>query len=367
MLRLAGASLLSIALAEKSGKWHELHQIIDLKEHREHLSLSEEPWYDPENPIHETYAFPEGHSPYRAKFEHIVDTMVHMNMFIGDPDSPNGETAVHISYPLKSGRYPWVDLHHAFQGLTPEGLYNELKREIVSLGFIVFYTEPFKAHDPEIVNDYSVWEDALDFYLTEGPELVYNSSLRQGMSIELDPHRGGILCHAQGCDITKEFAIQQPDIANFYYFVDPVFDGIQNSETEVELKDNQVVLVGKTDHCSKCCMYSNFDEQVFDSFSGMKIKTKGEYYGMGQCSLLNWYWAESCRASNLCDAPPNGRTDALQFHKRITATLIAAGTQSNFENRDDMQKFYTDVESEEPAVPVNFYVNGTFSCVGETC
>jgi hypothetical protein len=365
MLQLAGTSLLSasLALAAKPS-WNEIFEKLDIKEHRKHLSVSDEPWYDPENPYNkETYAFPPGHSPYRAKFEHITDTMAHISGTIGDIDDPNGEIAIHISYPLKTGRYPWVDLHHAFQGITPESLYNELKREIVTLGYIVFYTEPFRAHDPEIVNDYSVWEEAHDFYMAEGPEIVYNSSLRHGMHIELDPHRGGYLCHGDGCDITKEFAIRQPQSAGFYYFVDPVFDGIQNSEVPVELDDNQVVLVGRTDHCSKCCMYANFEEQVFDSFTGMKLKTKGEYYGMGQCSLLNWYWAESCRASNLCDAPANGRTDALQFHKRITATLIAAGTQSNFEDRDDMQKFYTD-----PAeIPVDFYVNGTLTCVGATC
>merc|ERR1712116_51997 len=105
---------------------------------------------------------------------------------------------------------------------TPEGMYNELKREIVSLGYIVFYTEPFKSHDPNIVNSYEVWNAAHDYYMNEGPEIVYNSSLRQGMTIELDPHRGGFLCHADGCDITKEFAIRQPDAGNLWYFINPV-------------------------------------------------------------------------------------------------------------------------------------------------
>lgn len=65
-------------------------------------------------------------------------------------------------------------------------------------------------------------------------------------------------------------------------------------------------------------------------------------------------------ASNICDAPANGRTDALKFHKRVTATIIAAGTQANFEGRDDMQQFYTDLD----VVPEDFYTEGSLQCVG---
>jgi len=351
--QLASTSFLATA-AYAAEPWREIIENIDVKDF-------EDPWYDPEDPYWaSTYAFPQGHSPYRAKQEHITQTMVHTNGVIGDPEDPDGQIDVHISYPLSPGRYPWVELHHAFLGITPESLYNELKREIVSLGYIVFYSEPFKSHEPDIVNSYAVWNAAHDFYMNEGPEIVYNSSLRQGMTIELDPHRGGFLCHADGCDITKEFAIRQPDAGNFWYFIDPVMDGIQNSEEPVVLSDNQIVLVGRTDHCNKCCMYGNYDRDVYESFSGMKIKTYAQFLNVGQCSLLNWYWAESCRASNLCDAPANGRGDALKFHKRVTATLIAAGTQANFDGRDDMQKFYTDAEE----IPETFYVDGSFECVG---
>ena len=51
---------------------------------------------------------------------------------------------------------------------------------------------------------------------------------------------------------------------------------------------------------------------------------------------------------------------AVKFHKRVTATLIAAGTQANFDGRDDMQKFYTDAAE----IPDTFYVDGSFECVG---
>lgn len=319
------------------------------------------PGYDPDDPVNpDTYAMPPGHSPYRAKQEHITQEMIHTTYSLGDPESEEGSTKVHISYPSKTGRYPWLELHHAFIGVTPEGFYNELKREIVSLGYIVFYTEPFKSHDPNVVNDYDKWMEAHEYYMNEGPEVVYNSSIRYGKIVELDPYRGGILCHADGCDITKEFAIRNPQVANLFYFIDPVMDGYQNSKTEVQLQDNQIVLVGRTDYCTKCCMDADYDMEVYNSFSGQNIKTYARFAEVGQCSLLNWYWAENCRASNICNAPANGRTDALQFHKRVTATIIAAGTQANFENREDMQKYYTD-----PAeIPETFYVDGSLECDG---
>merc|ERR1711997_402717 len=246
MLQLTSTSTLLASTALASGPWREYRETIDIKDF-------EDPWYDPENPYQETHAFPAGHSPYRAKQEHITQTMIHTTSNIGDPDSELGQTKVHISFPEKTGRYPWIELHHAFLGITPEGLYNELKREIVSLGFIVFYTEPFKSHDPEIVNNYDVWRQAHEYYMTVGPERVFNSSQNYGHLVELDPHRGGFLCHADGCDITKEFAIREPELANLWYFIDPVMDGFQNSDTPVQLNDNQIVLVGKTDHCKKCC------------------------------------------------------------------------------------------------------------------
>ena len=288
MLQLTSTSTILASTAFAAGPWREYYDVS--------LEDSNNPdWYDPENPVWpETTAFPAGHSPYRAKQEHIAQELIHTTNNIGDPDSELGQTKTHISFPVKNGRYPWLELHHAFLGITPEGLYNELIREIVSLGFIVFYTEPFKSHDPEIVNNYDVWRQAHDWYMVEGPERVYNSSRSYGYTIELDPHRGGFLCHADGCDITKEFAIREPELANLWYFIDPVMDGIQNSETPVQLNDNQIVLVGKTDHCTKCCLMGAYDKDTYNSFSGMKIKTYAEFKDVGQCSLLNWYWAENC-------------------------------------------------------------------------
>merc|ERR1712212_1016697 len=119
--------------------WREYRHSVDLDE----LST---PGYDPEDPYYdETYAFPPGHSPYRAKQEHITQEMIHTTASVGDPESERGATTVHISFPVMNGRYPWMELHHAFVGVTPEGMYNELIREIVSLGYIVLYSEPFKS------------------------------------------------------------------------------------------------------------------------------------------------------------------------------------------------------------------------------
>ena len=38
--------------------------------------------------------------------------------------------------------------------------------------------------------------------------------------------------------------------------------------------------------------------------------------------------------------------------------------QANFENRDDMQKYYTDPEVADSPVPETFYVKGSWECQG---
>lgn len=303
----------------------------------------------------DTYEFPRGHDPYRDHRNHLTE--IFLEAHITEP------WPVDFFMPNVSGTYPWVEFHHGFGGTFPSGTYWEYMREIAQMGYVVTYTRPHEAHE-DASSNFTIWEEANKFVKEHGSAITSQHSLEQGAGVEvhMDTTKLGFSCHANGCDITKQFANTNPSIASSYNFVDPIFEHFDVDQS-VKLGSHQNVIVQTTDMCGRCCMDSTYSQRLYDSFSGMGAKTFGTLAEAGHCSMLNYFFADNCRTGRYCDMPRSTRMEVHAFHKCVAGGVVSQTTESFFIGRNDMTKYYT----EAGHMCDNYLVNNQLLCEGSNC
>jgi len=305
---------------------------------------------------YETYQFPQNHDPYRWFLNFVDPNIQAKHLYIRQDVAP---VEGHFLFPNISGKYPWIDFQHGFLGEFPEMVYSEWITTLVQLGFAVSYGMPHNSnpHDFAPADNFTAWNtwngwirDNINDFLVENADEI-------GKDVQIDVDNLGMMCHADGCDMTKEFMIQYPEIAKAYYFLDPVYS-FDNVDVSVKLDTHQSVVVAQTDMCNQCCEANyNFDTRTFESISGMEIKTFQKLHNKGHCSAFNYWFMDNCRKGLYCKMPRMQMNEARQFHRDLTGWVTALMTHAFFERRD-MTKYFTDVNK----MPNNFLVDGEIEC-----
>ena len=126
----------------------------------------------------------------------------------------------------------------------------------------------------------------MDFYQNSVPSIIKEVSDGQ---VEFDTSKMSIVCHSSGCQVSKEFAIDDASRVQAFQFIDPVFqfDKEYLADDEVFMvNEGQTVVVAASELCQRCCtkFYANWNERVFDSFQVENLKTYQVLAGQGHCS-----------------------------------------------------------------------------------
>merc|ERR1712178_109495 len=313
----------------------------------------------------ETYEFPQNHNPYHYFPNWVDPNVIPQKLHVRQSDTVPIEG--HVIFPNVTGKYPWVDFQHGFLGEFPEIVYSELIHVLVNLGFAVSYGMPHKSNPHEFTpaDNFTAWQ-TWNTWVKENINDVIQESLDTGdlvVDVEVDTDKLGLMCHADGCDMTKEFMIQNPSLAEAFFFFDPVYS-YDNVDTKVNLPGRQQsVVVAQSDMCARCCEASeNFDRRTFDSISGMDIKTYQKIANTGHCSAFNYWFLDNCRKGRYCEMPRMQMNEARNFHRDVAGWLTSLMTHSFF-NRRDMVKYFTDASK----MPNNFLVNNEIVCEGKSC
>lgn len=304
----------------------------------------------------ETYQFPSGHDPYRYFLNFVDDPFVAKNIHVRQDIAP---IEGHIIFPNASGRYPWIDVQHGFLGEFPEFVYGEWLQTLVSLGFIVTYGMPNgnNHHEFNPADNFTAWNTWNTWVRENGNELIQEESAMVGKDVELDVEKLGMVCHADGCDMTKQFMIEHADMAAGYFFLDPVYS-VNNVDTAVTLSGDQTVVVAQTDMCARCCEASeNYDTRTFDSISGQNIKTFQLLKEVGHCSAWNFWFMDNCRKGRYCEMPRMQMNEARNFHRHLSGWVTSQMTYSMF-GRADMKRYFTEANR----FPSNFITNNDIQC-----
>lgn len=303
----------------------------------------------------ETYQFPEGHDPYRWLLNFIEQPRPTHTHIRQDRAPIEG----HILCPNATGKYPWIDVQHGFLGEFPEMVYSEWLAELSNLGFIVTYGMPHKSspHEWTSADNFTAWNEWNNWVRENANDVLKEVGMEHDLDLQIDTDYLGLICHADGCDMTKEYMIQNPDRAQGYFFLDPVYS-LDNVDTKVNLKPTQSVIVAQSDMCTRCCESNeDFTQRTFDSISGMEIKTNQLVYEKGHCSAFNYWFVDNCRKGKYCNMPRDNMQDVRKHHRNLSGWVTAQMTYSFFDRRD-MKKWFTETNR----MPAHFLTGDEIVC-----
>jgi len=299
----------------------------------------------------ETYQFPDGKDPYRW-FRNDVEPKP-LNLHIRQDVAP---VEGHMMFPNVTGKYPWIDVQHGFLGEFPELVYSEWLATLADMGFVVTYGMPQGMRNP--ADNFTAWDEWNTWVKENANDYLQEAGAIHDLDIEIDTDYLGLVCHADGCDMTKQFMIDNPDRAQGYFFLDPVYS-LDNVDTPVTLNNEQTVVVAQSDMCSRCCIANeDFNQRTFNSISGMNIKTNQLVSEKGHCSPFNYWFNDNCRKGRYCEMPRDSMHEVRGFHVDLTGWITAQMTYSMFEGRNDMKKYFTDVKR----MPDDFLASDKISC-----
>jgi len=303
----------------------------------------------------ETYQFPTGANPYRWIMNELFQPRPY-HIHVRQDEAP---IEGHIMFPNGTGKYPWIDVQHGFLGEFPEMVYSELLATLADMGFVVTYGMPHKAspHEFNSADNFTAWDTWNKWVKENASEYLKEAGAVHDLDIEIDTDYLGLLCHADGCDMTKQFMIDNPQRANAYFFIDPVYS-VDNVDVPVQLNNDQSVIVTQTDLCATCCTANEeFDTRTFNSISGQNLKTYQKFKNKGHCSVFNFWYADNCRKGRYCEMPRDVMPDSRRFHLHLTGYITAQMTYSMFD-RHDMQKYILETKR----MPDNFLLDDDIVC-----
>jgi len=310
----------------------------------------------------ETYQFPVGKSPYQDK-NYVAR---HMNEIHVTPSSYGSPHDGHMYYPDTPGKYPWIDFQGGMDGMFPEFLYDDLFKDLVYAGFIVTYTNPHLLIEHQM-NNFSLWSEQAYFYQKTGPSLILEDS---GDHVDFDTSKMSIICHSSGCQPSKEFANHDPSRVQAFHFLDPVFQFGKEAIADEPIfmaESGQSVVVQSSELCKQCCskQYADWSGKTFDSFQGGSVKTYQVMADQGHCSPLGYFEAQLCAKVHFCNMPDSITTrNQKHIHKCHAGMMISQLTDSFFEGRSDIRKYYTD---EKYMCTSDYLVPETYKCEGAWC
>lgn len=306
----------------------------------------------------DTYQFPAGKDPYsdRSNVARKTDSfMFSKNTTAGIPHD------IWVIYPQEPGKYPWFNWFGGGNGLFPEPVYTDLMENMALKGFICTYTKvriaspgEFKAHtDPQY------WQDSMDFL---------RDSLAQGVldatnsTITADTTKLGVGCHSSGCEAMVQLVTADPQMAQSYYYTDPVLHP-DAFPTEINLNDNQNVVIQSTAWCKRCCAFREDASRLYDLHAGGRAQTKSYILDAGHCSILNYWAASLCKVIHFCVMDELSLKASNHNHNCVTGELVASFTDALFD-RPDMAPYYTQAGQ---VCDSKFVDQSNFECIGSEC
>ena len=157
----------------------------------------------------ETYQFPNGKDPYRWFLNDVEPKP--LNLHIRQDVAP---IEGHMMFPNVTGKYPWIDVQHGFLGEFPELVYSEWLATLADMGFVVTYGMPQGMRNP--ADNFTAWDTWNTWVKENANDYLQEAGAIHDLDIEIDTDYLGLVCHADGCDMTKQFMIDDPNRAQGY-------------------------------------------------------------------------------------------------------------------------------------------------------